>query len=304
MEDEPRKKQNCGIEIDKLNLHTSTFCLLQPPLVMWKTKKAATHKVRWGDRLLGLCCDGNKLYCVESKWSYDRPGDTASLCLYAIGTNQASPKLLDTMALCRDSLLNCRPRVDSETHRVYVPCKEGRLLVFQSEGNRLVKVKELGCIRDAYSVAVFSSDTVFVCDSVNKSVWQVNVELDRVMKELPTPRALSAKTPRRVSVLGDTALVSYGNNTLVAYTCSSEGIICSAVVQPPEGLLKVWSIATFRDSGFLLIDRDSVFLLDEKFLCHKFPAGYGGRLLDGTVVNQNELWLGSQNGDIEVVTFP
>ncbi len=272
------------------------FFLLQPPVEFGKLREIRRHRIQRGYFLCGLCYDDNKLYCVE--W---HKGDIYSLTVYDIaGAGNGNLRLLDSVEVESVSM-DCRPRIDTRTQWVYVPCAGAGVDVFRWEDNRLRPVRmPLMCVEGTASLAVNTADTVFVCARESSSVCLVSVSEDTVIRLLKAPVHLPYY-PNHVSVLGETVLVCYGDNTLVAYQRHSP--TSGRILETPEGLEKVTSITTDSHSSFLVTDwsrGDSVFVLgDRGDLRHKIPRGEG--LWDCAVV-QSELWLGGYTEYIAVMT--
>ncbi len=182
--------------------------------------------------LFGLCCEDTKLYCVE-RYREDR-----RCCLTVCdinGTLDGRLKALDRVEV-RGADLHCRPRIDTISHRLYVPCETDGVRIFHCEGD-LTAMGKLTCVKDARSVAVYKTNQVFVCDSATRSVYLVSVSQDRVMRRLDKPQQVGDTEPRHVSVLGETVLVCYGDNTLVTYR--SDSSTSDQVLQTPKGLEEV-----------------------------------------------------------------
>ncbi len=283
------------------------------------------HKIQVGTRLRGFCCDGNRLYCVE-RW---RRGDhTDWLTMYKIsGTPNDAPILLDKVPV-KGVFQDCPPRVDSSSHRVYVPCEDAGVRILHCQDGLVLSSTDplLRCVWDSVSIAVNTADSVYVCDYANSAVCLVSVSEDRVITELPLSAKLKTykrpkghhydpemtmrhkewirdDIPYHVSVLGETVLVCYGRNTLVTYRRDSS--TAGQVLQTPEGLVNVSSITTDSHSSFLVTDRDtdSVFVLDCRgHLRHKIHATKGSGGLQDCAVVQSQLWLGYGGGSITVMS--
>ncbi len=284
-----------------------SFPVLQPPLEFQNLIVTHRHRIKQGDWLEGICCDESKLYCVERQRVYGRLRYRSILAVYDISrAGDESPRLLDKMEVGAVSPF-CRPRVDRHSHRVYVQCYAAGVQIFRLENNQLLPVGKLGCVKDVVSVAVNTADTVFVCDRDTKSVCLVSVSADTVIMQLETPEQVQGERPRRVAVLGETILVCYGDNILVAYNRNSP--TTGQVLQTPEGLQLVYSITTDNYSSFLITDYSSaaLFVLDDRgYLHHRIIPDAGAatdnsRLLDCAVV-QSQLWLGYEGVSIVVMS--
>ncbi len=129
--------------------------------------------------LYGLCCDDNKLYCVE--WRVEDGVYAHWLALYSINEavyGSTTPFMLLSRVKISSATMDCCPRAD-RTHRVYVPRCEAGVLIFRSEGGRLLPARDpLTCVQDARNVAVYTADRLYVCDWASKSVCLVNVATD------------------------------------------------------------------------------------------------------------------------------
>ena len=213
------------------------------------------------------------------------------------GDEDVSLRLLDKVRVGNVSW-NGHPRVDS-SHRVYVPCRWFGVGIFHYQDGRLLPAKDpLRCVGSARSVCVNKADTVFVGASNTSSVYLVSVSTDTVSRRLEKPAQVRGDL-RHVSVLGQTVLVCYGYRNLVAY--HSDSPTPGQVLQTPEGLAKVSSITSdSHSSSFLVTDRDSVFVLDNKFIWHRIYRG--GMLLYDCALVKSQLWLGYRGRDIVVLT--
>ncbi len=267
------------------------FYVCQLPVEFPKLRKTKTYGLQWGDRLHGLCIDDDKLYCVEERREESR--GRYSLCVYDIGPTTGTPRILDSLDLAG---VPQEPRVCRDTHLVYVPCWGRGVSIVRCDDHHLVTVKTLRCIKKVESVAVSSEDTLFACNDA-KSVYAVNVTTDSVIREIVTPEHVGGG-PRHVVVLGDTLLVGYGRNTLVMFR--NDGTTNGQVVPTPKGLGSVRSLTTDGHTSFLVTGWDSVFVLDDRLLCHRIQHSMG--LRDCAVI-QSQLWLGYWNtGTITVMT--
>ncbi len=104
------------------------------------------------------------------------------LTVYDIATaGHGSLRLLASVEV-RGMIRECGPRVNPQTHSVYVPCYDG-VRIFHWEGTRLQPVREpLRCVETARSVAFNTGDTVLVSDW--DSVYLVSVSTDTVIRRL------------------------------------------------------------------------------------------------------------------------
>ncbi len=258
-------------------------------------------------RVLGICCDDNKVYCVVGRHSYQTNTDNFddgghirySLRVYR--EEDDGLKLLDRTELeVEDLFISCCPRVDN-LHRVYVPCSPG-VRIFRCRFAHLQEDRDpLKCVPRAVSVAVNTVDTLFVCDKGTKSVCLVSVSADRVIRRLETPAQLGRYTPEQVAVLGATVLVCYSVNTLVIYRTDSPSPGQRLTIA--DGPIEVSSITTDGHSSFLVMDWRvrKVFVLDNegKLRC-RIPVLAGW--LQDCAVSQSQLWVGCRGGSIDVMS--
>ncbi len=269
--------------------------LFQLPVEFRNLYETRRHRIQWGRWLWGLCCDDNRLYCVEEVWE-DRK--TWRLTVYDMSdSDDGSLSLIDTVAV-EDVPWPCRPRVDS-SHLVYVTCGRSGVLLFRCHDGRLLPARgPLMCGGFARNVCVNTADTVFVGDWDTHSVCLVNVSSDTVIRRLERPVQVM-DDPYHVSALGQTVLVCYGDNTLVTYR--SDSPTPARVLQTPEGLGRVQSITTDnRFSCFLVTDIYSLYVLSDKLVWHRIYTG--DTWLRDCAVVQSQLWLGYRGGDIAVLT--
>ncbi len=217
------------------------------------------------------------------------------------GIGHGPLKLLDSVQLRMNVPIHgyCRPRVDPVSSIVYVPCTYApSVFMYSCLGDRLVERGSLKCAENAVvSFAVNKAHSLYVCDS--QSVRMVNPFTRAEIRKLDKPEQVSDATPRHVSVLGETALVCYGDNTLVTYRSDSPTV--DKVLQTPEELGKVTNIATDGHSSFLVTDRRTgVLLLDREgnpqYMIQPSHGTWG--LQDCAVQSmwQSQLWLGYAGG--------
>ncbi len=217
------------------------------------------YRAQLGNYLSGLCCYDGKLYTVEENTEDYK----IKLAMYDIsGAGGANLILLDSVQLRGRGWQY--PRVDQHgLGLVYVPCREAGTRIFRCEGSRLVSARDpLTCVERARSLAVYTEDTVYICDRTSNTVCLVSVSTDTVVSRLEKPEQVGGYTPDHVSVLGETILVCYGKNTLVAFHSDSPTL--GQVLQTPEGLVDVSSISTDGHSRFLVTCHTpkSVYVLD------------------------------------------
>ena len=81
------------------------------------TKSGERH-IQHGAKLLGMCCVGDKLYCVQKEESHRHNAD---LCLYQVAADRLT--LLDRAEVYGPGEYPryCQPDVDRQTHHIYVP---------------------------------------------------------------------------------------------------------------------------------------------------------------------------------------
>ncbi len=231
-----------------------------------------------------------------------RPTYTCWLAVYDIITF-GSRKYIHLSPLDKvevgDVSWNCRPRVDS-LHRVYVPCGTSGVKVFHCQDGHLIPARDpLRCVRNACSICVNTTDTVFVGDWYTNSLYLVSVSTDTVIKRLETPTE-GKGYPYYVSVLGQRVLFCYADNTLVIY--DSDSPTPFKVLKKPEGLKGVSSITSDSHSSSFLITNfgGPVYVLDDKLLWYRIYTGHH-ELHDCDVV-ESQLWLGYEQGDIDILT--
>ncbi len=177
--------------------------------------------------------------------------------------------------------------------------------VFHYQDGRLLPARDpLECVRDACSICINTADTVFVGDRDTESVYLVNLSTDTVIRRLERPSQVTGY-PSQMSVLGRRLLVCYGvTSTLVTYC--SHSLTPSQVLNERSDLNVVTSITTdIHSSSFLVTDRRSVFVLDEKhkLLRHRVykACKVDGELRDCAMV-QSQLWVAHWSGHIAVLT--
>ncbi len=191
------------------------------------------------------------------------------------------------------------PRVDPKTARVYIPCGLSGVHVHRYMNGRLVTVNQLKCVQNSVSLAVVSSETVYVCDS--KAVCLVDVIKDKVTDRLQPPPEISGEKPHHVALLGDTVLVAYTWH-LVMYR---HGVPTPGRLLPrPQGLQSVYGVTTDYHSSFLVTYSIShtVCVLDiTGNLTHTIPIP-GDRWPWNCTVAGRQLWVGCADGIINVMS--
>ncbi len=254
------------------------------------------HRTRRGDTacwLYSLCCDDNRIYCIQHLEAQRKH----QLAVYNMRVpSDGILKPLDKVDVGHVSG-DCRPCVDS-SHRVYVPCGRSGVRVYCYQDGRLLPARDpLRCVGYAMSICVNTADTVFVGDLDTRSVCLVNVPMDTVIRRLERPPQVTGY-PGNVSVVGQTVLVCYDNNTLVTY--HSDSLTPGKVLQTPERVAEVSRITTDGHYSFIVTNRDSVYVFDDNLLWHRIHTGSAG-LRDCAVV-QSQLWLVYRDGAIAVLT--
>ncbi len=282
--------------------------MLQPPVEFEKLGEPERHPIL-GEELSGLCCGDNQVYCAE-RWGGS--GNDAIYCLTVYDTSGGLDIMNNSFSLLgrmrvKGMLSDCHPRLNAQTQRVFVPCRgsEYGVRIYRCVGRRLVEDGVLRCVDYVLSLAIDSSELLVVVPWHNrrskytKPIRLVDVTKDVVIRYLFGAVEVKSK-PRLVSILRNTALVCYGDNTLV--TIPIDRHTRGDVIPTPDGLRTVYSIDTDNHSSFLLTGSDSlyVFVLDvEGNLRRRIPTGIGG--LRDCCVGQSQLWLGSI-GHVDVMT--
>ncbi len=288
---------------DLFNPWRVVFCLLQPVvyvdyhgLVLTETKRKITQA---GYRLQGLCYSDETLYVGERL-----PGTPIYiLAAYRVQSDIGDIMLMDRLELERLSP-GIPPRVDCQSRRVFVPCRNIGVAVARLDGDRLVRERTLTCVREALSVDAMSPDTVYVCDRICNNVRVVDVRDDRVTSTLKAADTVKGEKPLSLAVLGDSVMVSYGGYvpTLVVYRHDSP--VPAKVISRPVGLERVYGISTDRQSNFLVTDwkTDCVFVIAANGDLHyTLKIDTDSQARDSAVVN-GQLWVGSHDGDIVVMS--
>ena len=240
-----------------------------------------------------MCYYSGRLYTVEKRKEdriYRR-----RLAVYSV-TDQDTVTLLDTLELEGDAR---SPRVDHQSGRIYIPCRYNGVCVVRYDGSKLVPATTLRCQGIADSLAVVSTDTLYVRNS--NTVCLVDVIQDRVTARLQPPREVGDKWSSNMAVLGDTVLVAY-DDTLVIYR---HGIpTADKLIPRPQGLRTVNALPTDHHSSFLVCDQDSrsVYVLDVTGNhTHTIPIPGDMKVHDCTVV-EGQLWVGGNTRDIIVMS--
>lgn len=247
-----------------------------------------------------MCYLSGMLYSTERRWE-------AGSARYRLAVNSVSDwdtlALLDTLDLHLQDAYR-QPRVDRQTGRIYIPCMSRGVRVVRYDGIKLIPVTTLRCVWEAASLAVVSSDTLYVSDwdIDTVSVCLVDVLQDKVITRLQAPKEVSDRRAGHIAVLADTVLVDYGGKNLVTYR---HGVPTRGKMLPqPQGLRSVTALTTDHHSSFLLTDvvSRSVYVLDiSGNLTYTIPLPGNRWPLDCTVVGR-QLWVGCRNGDITVMS--
>ncbi len=257
-----------------------------------------------GDRLRGLCYSDGCLYVAERREA-ELGRDRYSLAVYRVQPDSGDIKLLDRLTLMATDVW-C-PRVNRHSQRVFIPCYERGVTVARLNGDRLVRERRLTCVRDAISLDVMSSDTVYVGDGISYSVAVVDIRADMITMTLEKPDTVREyERPYRLAVLGDSVMVCYGHGyddpTLVIYRHNSPTPVM--VIPRPGGLNGVSAVSTDCHSHFMVTDGEtsSVFVMDSNGdLRHTVKIDADSRPRDSAVVNR-QLWVGCGKGDIFILS--
>ncbi len=265
--------------------------VLQPP-VDWKTLRVTTARnYDLSHQLLpGFCCYDNKLFYVEKYCA----ADLYWCFLWVSNTSDVYRQATPEAHFYHYDFSNCRPRVDESTGHVYLPCTKG-VQVFSYEDNKLTTVREtLKCVSPVRSVCVHSPTTLIVCDY--SSLYLISVTKDKVIRKFRKP-AVGGR-PYSLSVLGESLLVCYDEDTLVMH--HTEDASPARKLHTQEALKKISGINTDGHSSFLVTSHDYVYVLDHMGnMNYRIPAAVGlhNRLQDCAIV-QSELWV-AYNGQVK-----
>ncbi len=266
------------------------------------------YKLHGGDRLEGRCYFSGRLYILYSVRK-------AEICRYKLAVycvmDEDHLVMLDTLDLGEEAW-ELVPCVDHSIGCVYIPGGRSGIWVIKYIAGKLVRVLRLKCVENAVSVAVLSTDRLYVCDLKTQTVCQVDVKQDSVTGTLQAPPGIGPIPPRKIAILGDTALVGYKHDkhvgkseryilSLVSYLRSvprpGKLVSCSREQVPTPACL-----TTDHHSSFLLTGSDTVHVLDSGGnLIHTIRIP-GDRLPWNCTVVGGELWVGCANGDIVVMS--
>ncbi len=256
-----------------------------------------------GYDLEGLFYSDGRLFvgearCVESsRYSW-------SLAVYQLQGDGEDMVLLDRLELGTGEPWSVRPRVNRQSHQVFVPCLEGGVTVVRLAGNRLIKEKTLTSVMKPHSVDVRSPDTLYVCDWTSKTVHGVDIRDDRILSTLEKPDKMTGK-PWSVAVLGDSIMVGYTDGTdttLVLYDHLSHTPV--RVIPRPEGLHHVRSVTTDCHKYFIITNYNtqSAFIFDIRGnLFQKADLGPDTGTWDCAVV-RSQVWVGCRKGYIVIMS--
>ncbi len=190
------------------------------------------------------------------------------------------------------------------------------------DGCKLLVVTTLRCVRDVSSLAVASSDTLYVCDKNSQTVCLVDVTMDRVTQRLQKPRGASPDlTPSHVAFLGETLLV-YHNSTVTNYYSHGASSTTTTNISKPlvtyrhgattpvkvipwsQNIYMAQALTTDNHSSFLMIGHypPSVYVLNiNGDLTHTIPIVSDSEPVDCAVVGK-KLWVGCSNREIIVIS--
>ncbi len=245
--------------------------------------------------ILGICCDDNKLYCVEKR---DNDSRNMQLSVHDISTfDHYVFRLLGKVQLeCKSNVEVCHPRADRHSRRIYVPCVEDGVKMFRFEDKSLMTLGTLKCVKTASSIAVNSADTVFISDKhyITPAIYLVNVRTDTVIMMLEKSQLHPADY---LAVTGKTVLAWHGLHKLMTY--ARDGSTPGQVLQTPEGLRSVTSITTDGQSNFLVTDAvsRSVFVLDDNTrIWHKIHTD--NKILIDCDVHKSSVWLAGDSNHV------
>ena len=270
------------------------------------------HKIQEGYEVVGMCYCSGRLYTIEGTVVLPKRRLVVyRLAVYSV-SDQDTVTLLDTLDL---NGFAKQPRVDCNSGRVYIPCRNRGICVVRYDDSKLVPITTLTCVWGACSLAIASPDTLYVCDWVSVCLVNINVTSDRVTDKLQRPRGITCY-PWHIAFLGDTVLVNYGAADLVIYQHGAP--TPGKVILRPQGLESVIGLTTDHHSSFLLSCRTTacshsdsllpddaprrVYVLDVSGnLIDTIYTHRGKRQEDCTLVGK-QLWVGYENGYIIVMS--
>ncbi len=209
------------------------------------------------NKVKNMCFHDGYLY--TSDFDAEERDYTGSKVSVYSGINEDNLILLDT--LDTEGAIG-KPSVDQHTGKVYLPNSGRGVCVVRYDGSKLIRLATLSCVQYPTTVAVVSTDALYVCDRYEDIVCLVDVNQDRVTAKLEAPRELSSRIPNHIAVLGDTILVSYSGPNLVIYR---HGITTPDKMIPhPEELRSVSALSTDNRQCFLVTEQfeNSVYVLD------------------------------------------
>ncbi len=272
------------------------FCVLQPPVGYSKLKEIGRWRIDSSGDLQGLSLVDCKLLVV---WGRGGSYNKCMLRAYSRSYDEGIGtyfRHLDSMTLHAEYARS--PRVDRHSHRIFVPCEIGGVVVARMDEDKFVEEKTLTSVKEAHNVDAVSPDIIYVCDWDTYSVKVVDVTRDVITATLEKPEEAEGKRPVRLAVLGDSIMVTYDGLILTVYR---HGIVAPVkVIRPPEGLKLVSAMSTDGMGHFLLTDfkTKSVFAFDfNGHLRCRVHVNNDSKTCDCVVVVR-ELWVGCTNGDI------
>ena len=191
------------------------------------------------------------------------------LVVYSV-SNQGSVTQLDTLEL---EGLAAEPRVDRQTGWVYIPCMSRGVCVVRYNGSKLVPVTTLKCVTWCDSLAVVSTNTLYVCDSERDAVYLVDVPQDMVTDRLHKPQEVMGLKACCLAVLGGTVLVKYGRSPWACWGEADPRLVIYRHGIPTPGKLIPWPHG-LGDVPRLTSDHHSSFLLPNYKSRSVYVLGY------------------------------
>ncbi len=258
-----------------------TIALYQVPIeytTLGVVRRLSINLPDWGD-LKGVCYDEGKLYVLF----FNRQSGAYTLHVTDVNGNILATKPLEGHAyhVC----------VDPRNHRIYIPMGRSGVFVVYWNGKDLATEKILTCVSSAVSVALASSDTMYVCDVFKKAVYLVDISLDIIVDALPAPDARPhVGIPFNVAVVRDTVLVHYAGDVLVLYEhgISSTGKILTILTGSEEHNIRVINTDAFH---FLLPLEGNIIIIDMKGRIQQRVYMYQfQQYASHCVVTEQQLW--------------
>ncbi len=283
--------------------------LFQPPVDYGSLEMTRQHRIQ--DFILGICYFSGRLYVVETS-AYGVLPDRYRLAVYSV-SDKDTLTILDTLDLETFDVDRQHPRVDRHSGQVYIPCGRYGVRVARYDGGKLVLVTTLRCVKEAGTLAVVSSDTLYIGDRHSRAVCLVDVTQDRVTYRLQKPRGLKTLGPTQIAFLGDTVLVYYYGGSLVLYR-HGDPTPDKLLQHPSQG---TWSVDAQQRwyVNALTTDHHSSLLAVDGCFCNVYVLDVSGNLThtisipglgvwnpqDCTVVGE-QLWVGCCKGEIIVMS--